>query len=385
MEGTNLLLSWFEPIQNNHQFSQNFTNMLKQTYTLVFVILFVGTAVFAQKNVDLDRKYVQLSHVDLPDEKVDTSWKTYRVQVDNSENFMAGGYPLDALESRKFLSGYLHDRTNPDLFLRLSSSRVAATSVDIKSKSTTTKDKSGKETTTYTYWYDLVYSYTAYATLSKKNGAVLQKLQYGGSDKHDIGPSYSTHAAANDAYMNSRGNIVAGLLKKEVEAMVTSTNSTLNRSYGFVPKVSTFNLWEIGTKKHPEYEAFTANSDKCASTIKSQITVNGTLNAAKESLKPIIEYYQQIPGKFTSDEKGDKKIRYAAYYNLALIYFALEDFEKVKENANLLIKNDFDVKDGEEWIKQVEALQKQFQVNGFVTRHFDREGAIKKSLGIVTP
>jgi tetratricopeptide (TPR) repeat protein len=342
-------------------------------------MLLLTSSLQAQKNVDLDRKYSVFEVVDLPTQKIDSSWKTYALKVDDPSVYMNGGFPLQSLEAKRLLAGYLYNEENPDLKIRLSTTRLNVQAVDIKSRTTTTKDKAGKETTNYFYWYEMTYSLTAYATLNNKDGAILKELTYGqGGNKTKKGSEFSTSSAASSSYNDNRGSIQNELLRQELKAAVDYFYNNFNNAYGFAPATYNNSLWIIGSKKHPEYEICLENTEKCVKILQSGVKAISPVDDAKTALQPIIEYYKGLPGKFTTEEKGDKKIRYMAYFNLGLIYFALEEFDKTKEMADLLIKNDFDSKDGEDLIKMVNNVEKQYKLHGINTRHFDREAMVKK-------
>ena len=55
------------------------------------------------------------------------------------------------------------------------------------------------------------------------------------------------------------------------------------------------------------------------------------------NIQPAIDYNLSLPKKYTNTkEKGEKKIRYMAYYNLAQIYMLTEQFELAKNMHRIL-------------------------------------------------
>ncbi len=74
--------------------------------------------------------------------------------------------------------------------------------------------------------------------------------------------------------------------------------------------------------------------------------------------------------RYTEDEKSHKKLRYAAWYNNAVLYMMLDMPEKAAEEARGLIANDYDAKDGEKLVEQAEALKALLALNKTNTRHF---------------
>jgi len=90
-----------------------------------------------------------------------------------------------------------------------------------------------------------------------------------------------------------------------------------------------------------------------------------------EQIKPAIEYFAGIEGKYKSiEEKSEKKLRYAALFNLAQIYLCLEQFEKANEYAQKLIVNDFDIKDGKEIIQESGIIIARLEKHQMATQHF---------------
>ena len=88
-----------------------------------------------------------------------------------------------------------------------------------------------------------------------------------------------------------------------------------------------------------------------------------------QSLQPLLDYFESLKAKYPGDEKADKKMRYSAYYSLASLYYYLNQPDKVIREANGLIKNDYDKKDGERWIEKAGSLQKVFAKHHLSERH----------------
>ncbi len=96
---------------------------------------------------------------------------------------------------------------------------------------------------------------------------------------------------------------------------------------------------------------------------------NESIEPLVGNLTPLIDYLQALKTKYTGDDKRNKKMRYSAFYNLSNIYYYLDMPEKAKIEAEGLIKNDFDEKDGEELIKAADRLKEVFAKTNFKTRH----------------
>jgi hypothetical protein len=77
-----------------------------------------------------------------------------------------------------------------------------------------------------------------------------------------------------------------------------------------------------------------------------------------------------LPNKYPENSKGDRKIRYSAFYNLAQIYYYLDQPAKSNEWANTLIFNDYDSRDGKTILATNNNDSVLFHVNQLQTRHF---------------
>ncbi|MBK6978284.1 MAG: hypothetical protein IPH28_15305 [Cytophagaceae bacterium] len=80
------------------------------------------------------------------------------------------------------------------------------------------------------------------------------------------------------------------------------------------------------------------------------------IDALRENLEPIIEYFESIKSKYKTDEKADKKLRYGAFYNLSKLYYYLDKPDLAIIQAEGLIENDYDKKDGEKLAENAQIL-----------------------------
>ena len=87
----------------------------------------------------------------------------------------------------------------------------------------------------------------------------------------------------------------------------------------------------------------------------------------------MINYYEAIKKRYSSNSKADKKMRYASYFNLAKIYYYLDDPEAAMREACELMLNEFDEKDGKRLEAAATDLQILMKQNKFTGRHFRLE------------
>lgn len=150
-------------------------------------------------------------------------------------------------------------------------------------------------------------------------------------------------------------------------------NYYANANFGFCGLETKAKLYLLESKKHPEFENYRKHFQLILTTFAS-VKFDSLPSDMESRLQPAISYFESIPTQFATDDKKHKKIRYSAYYNLMKIYYHLDNYEKAASYANLLIKNDFDEKDGKkllELIEEMKGLMKKFNQSN---NHFTLPG-----------
>ena len=100
------------------------------------------------------------------------------------------------------------------------------------------------------------------------------------------------------------------------------------------------------------------------------MNANTPTGAVREQLKPVINYFEKIKTEYDGTSKHDRKIRYASYFNLAVLYYYLDDPQSMMKEANGLVLNDFDARDGKNLEETASWLKNLFQESNIYTRHF---------------
>jgi hypothetical protein len=128
-------------------------------------------------------------------------------------------------------------------------------------------------------------------------------------------------------------------------------------------------MWIIDSRKHPEYSSH-RNAFLQLKDVLFSISANKPLDGVREQVKPVIDYFEGIKKRYTSTSKHDRKIRYASYFNLAVLYYYLDDPQAMLKEAAGLILNDFDARDGKAFETTALRLKNQFEETKINTRHF---------------
>jgi hypothetical protein len=95
-----------------------------------------------------------------------------------------------------------------------------------------------------------------------------------------------------------------------------------------------------------------------------------SLDVIKGQLKPVIDYFNSVKKKYASSSKWDKKLRYASYFNLAKIYWYLDDPDAAMKEATELVINGYDSKDGKRLENVSVDLKVQMRQAKMNSRHF---------------
>jgi hypothetical protein len=90
-----------------------------------------------------------------------------------------------------------------------------------------------------------------------------------------------------------------------------------------------------------------------------------------EQVKPSIEYYKKTAESYVGKKKKMRKMRYASYYNIAYIYYFLDQLDKAAEYAQKIIDNDYSEKKGKRLLSSINDLKNLFEANKVKTRHFE--------------
>lgn len=354
---------------------------------------------FAQK-VDLDRFYFPVAYQQLPKVYVEPAARTYsldvkvgsRVYVTSSDNFA----------SKINMPGYKEVKENPTVVIKANLEDFYGAGAKSSSRTQESKDKAGRVTTTYYYKYSEDFTGKGtYSVVGPKGIEVAEKKEKKeskteqtvnkfltkatgtteSSDPNKFNKSgslgytttYSTEEFSNtkDAYNAYLAQ--SNLSRTKMEEFVNTSSNIINGSleyYAFSPVKEQEFLWILDSKSHPEY-ADQQEAIKAVKTLFATMKAHESIATLEENLKPLLDYFETIPTKYTADEKRDKKMRYSAYYNLAKLYYYLDKPDLCIKYAEKLIANGYDEKDGEKLKEKAENLKVAFQKAKTTSTHND--------------
>ncbi len=343
----------------------------KPTHSLMILvlILFISGSLLAQK-VDLDKYHFSAEYKSLPTNPLPAGNRTYSVSSRGSSianEAVANGSVVDRVNISGFkkVEGRAHINYNfdfGDLYIK-----SAVTS----SRKEETKDKNNVVTSTrYYYKKTVTYSFAITAKITDEKGVVIGNFSSSNSSLTWNSTEFSSSSDLENYYRNSYNDIRREICSGHINGTINEANSTVNAKYGYVDNKNRDYIWIEAAKKFPEYQAQQDNwllTKAFIETLKGNEAISSDQMA---QAKPILDYFQSVKIKYPADEKSDKKMRYQAYFALATLYILIDDLDAAQKEAEGLIANDYDAKDGKRFLEEIGKIRKAFEINGVTTRHY---------------
>jgi len=336
---------------------------------LTFVML-LPVMVFSQK-VDLDRFKFTSQFRTLPAVFVDSSYHTYHVSVETSRLMQA--YLSDMTpEKSVILEGWRMLKKNGHLAIHVKLEDLLPESFSVKEREEIVKDRSGKETgRRKLYTQEVVYTFSALADVSDYKGAQIENIELASRSNKQVyrSPEFAIRAVAEGYFLVNSLTLSEQLYKNCVNRAMNNLSTRINQDFGYSVTTITEHMWILDSRKHPEYQAHRQAFLTCSEVL-FRISADRSLDGVREELKPAIDYFESIKRKYPSTSKHDRKMRYASYYNLAVLYYYLDDPQAMLKEANSLILNDYDAKDGRSLANTALYLKNLFMETKLNSRHF---------------
>ncbi len=357
------------------------------------VLLSFSISIFSQK-AKIRRKSYKVEYASLPKHKVDQG--TYRVDVSGM-----GSYGID--EGDINLRGWERvDEGDADVKVKVRVNGFTPGSPKKESKTTKSKDKSGKETRTTNYWYTATSrgrgsmkiwgptnAYVAPKKIKKskkKKKAPKEReakkeenpfltdveideeeTEDESTDKaagfYDMGQEYtyttaknSSRSAAYKEYVANAPSSIDNSRDRFYNNMGNRISYQLNDFYGYNRKTEWVTFKRLKSKKHPEHKMFN-NATDGIKAIFAKKRFNKNNDQIAGALNPIMQYFEKVASKFSKDDKNHKRLKSAALYNMAQTYLYLDMPDKVLEIASEYKRWGHDADIGESFEEKAKNLQ----------------------------
>ncbi|MGZ9677130.1 hypothetical protein [Flavobacterium sp. GNP001] len=370
--------------------------------TLIFLLFLVSVTISAQK-VDLDRFYFDVSYQALPKEPVAFEKRTYTSEVKLGGKIQTYANPTSLNESIAIF-GWKKVDENATVKITLSVDDFVEKSVTPQIRVEESKDKEGRVTSRREYHYVLAkYSGRAHAKIAgprtptplsakqieeekaKQAAASTNRFLKNAVVKKDTVAStkgfdwsfneeievksaeFQDAAAAMKSFNLNRNGVHDNALRDYVDGTMKKFSASINYSYGFKPINTNQILWILDAKN--EEGATQIEAIQAVRSLFKTMKADRPIDDIKSSMQPLIEYFDSLKTKYADDSKPARKMRYSAYYNLAVIYLLTDEPEKTIVEAEKLILNDYDKGDGKELINRANRLIEDFKIANTRTTH----------------
>jgi hypothetical protein len=344
---------------------------MKNNYLLLLVACVLATStLFGQRLKD---KRAQINYVALPAKKLPDSYTTYSVQV-YGNTIVEGGNNSESLANRVIMDGFKrvnHQDGGGHLRLVINTGYVSQGRAEYKSKKNTNKDpKTGVETVTWEYWYEIPYSAGPGFQIYDPEGNIL------GTGGRNFSEVKSTRRYGNSTDLSK--NLTAQMNNARREFAQRVTNEIVGMAADLLSNQYDYNK----THDNPELfiiDNYASEADylKYYDLIDNEWKkIDSAVPASELKTKfgDALAFYEK---EAEIDPKGDKKLLKvfeAANYNAALLNFYLDDFEKAVRYANRVIASEGGKhKKSSDLIERIQKEKKLMEMHGINTLHYGRD------------
>jgi len=345
---------------------------MKKTILFFYIVSLLSISSVAQtNNVNIDNFRFSYGYRAFPAKPLDPIRFNYAVKINASPLIGKNVFLKDIYDAVR-IRGQVKV-INPEeaqVFIELKLENIMISKTEITERKQETKDKEGKVTSTkYFYRLKVTYTFESSYRITKDEKLLIQNSINSRYSNHTFQTTeYNSRKDAEDFWNNNKDALISDFHKDLSFKAAETVSNKASELYGFNALNSRGLLKTMNEKKHNENDTFRAMMEVLKTELQA-MTPNEKLN--KAGVAEVIEYFKSLPKKYSDPKsKADQRIRYAAYYNLSVIYYHLDEPENVKQFANLIAPNGYDPKDGEKLNKSAQELINAFKITGIHTRHF---------------
>ena len=337
----------------------------------VLLLSLFPLALSAQKTVDLDRYRFSVQYRSLPAMQIDSTYRTYNVEIEGTQ-LMQPILQNMSPEKTVLLEGWRKLPQYGHLSIKIKLGDLLPEAVSVKERIETVTNRSGQVTGTKTYYHqEVVYTFAATASITDYKGIHIMDQELADRNYKQVysSPEFSIKALAEGYFVVNSITVTKELFQNCVTRAMHYLSERITENFGFSEITTKDVMWIIDSRKHPEYDAY-RQAFRQMNEVLFSMNANSSIEQAKVQLKPVIDYFEKVKKNYPSGNRHDRKIRYASYYNLAVLYYYLDDPQAMMKEATGLELNDFEPKDAKGFIQTATWLKNLFRQNNIYTRHF---------------
>ena len=333
--------------------------------------MLISFTVFGQRNVDLDKTNVTFFLKKLATRPFVLENRNYSVNVSFGPNAKEL-FDADQIASEINIDGVEKRAKDGDNLVHFFYGDVLIVSTSVLDLSYDTKDKNGNVTgRVKQYQGEIKYSIkTDWSVKNKAGKSLSKKITIGSENVYTfLTDKYGSYKEAGAFIKNNLILIKDDLSRKHIKDELKNLNITLTDFHGYIGTYENAKFWFVGDDEHRDYK----DHQEIISLIKDlfkKIKSNESIVSLTPDFENIINRLAVYKTKYTGKTKHDRKMRYSALYNIARIYYVMENFEMCKQVAAEIVTNDYSKGDSKDFIKKADKEIERLTRNQLASCHF---------------
>lgn len=311
------------PFSVNAFFAAIKINCMKKT--LLAVALASTAVTYAQK---YDRESFTLNKTHLPEKLVYDQLKTYGTYVNLFSSSVNTDYNYVNGMVGNLTSFDKVDYNNADMQIKAYAGPYSFVEEKTVSRSVTEEVNKQKVTVTY---YKRVHTFrfpAGYTVMNRKNGLTLYNTEYANSNIRTIeGNEYKSEADAAKTFESEKSMRLTNDINEHLRLFFQGANGKIKDMYDFYPTQYSMTIFQFKKwDKDDEYNEHIKNIKKTMAVM----TADEAPALYMSRLEADINYLKSFEGMFNPKDKKEDILFFGNYFNLATIYYSLDDIEKAK-------------------------------------------------------
>jgi hypothetical protein len=345
----------------------------KQIVKIYFfnLLLLLSVNLIAQRSVDFDKFHFSVQYRSLPTVRIDSAFNTYDVNVKTTKLMSPLLSELQP-ENSVQLEGWKKISEHGHISITINIGDLVPGDVTLKERVVVNKNGNGIITGNRTYYYqEVAYTFEAEAIVADYKGMHLSDEQLASRSNKRLyrSPEFTNKFIAAGYFLANSLAITKELFRESVTNSIHTLSNRLNQKFGYETVSSNDIMWVIDNRKHDEYNDW-RNAIKQVNEVLFSMNAYTPATYAKQQVEPAIRYFEKIKSTYSSSSRRDRKLRYGCYYNLAVLYYYLDEPQAMMKEANGLELNDFNANDAKGFKETATWLKHLFEQNNIYTRHF---------------
>lgn len=344
---------------------------MKTFFTCLVLIIMMAfwTKTQAQRLKDSP---INIKYVQLPSKKLPKDYTTYSVSV-NGPLFEQGAISPASVAAGIVMDGFKRLDGHADnvghLRLEMYGGNIRAGRPEFKTRTSTTKDKNGRETTTNYYRYEVPFNCNTSYRIIDAEGKILVRDDFV-NEKIIKTREYNNSTSINKERIKLLTELERDYTNETLGLLKSSARSGLVSQFDYDFQDARFNFYLIA--KHPSEDQWEKHYNNVAAIFKDA-QANTASAQLKTNLAPAFAFYEMQAKKSPRGSKKLKRIFKAANYNLALLHFSVDEFEEAKNYAEKVIQSEKNDRRSRLLIERIERWEDQMANLDINTIHYFRD------------